>query len=688
MSEPVGSAEEHHGNLTPRAASASTGRRADAATHYRGLTDVEIAALESRGCRCARWQDVQVAEGFSAERVERVYFSGSVRIASQSGTVTFAGGLERPAGLYDSAVHNCTIGSDVCICGVGNLGNYDIADGVVIADVGTLVTDGETAFGNGTEIDVLNEGGGRVLKIFDRLSAQVAYLMVLYRHDTAMIEHLERLIDAHVAARRSAVGTIAEGCRITGCTSIVNVNIGPHVEITGALALREGTVIGCRADPTVIGPGVIANDFIVLSGSRVEDASILAGCFVGQGVWIGKQFSAENSVFFANCEGFHGEACSVFAGPYTVTHHKSTLLIAALFSFYNAGSATNQSNHMYKLGPLHQGILMRGAKTSSSSYALWPSRLGPFNVLVGKHMTNFDTSTLPFSYVNAVDERTVVIPAMNLFTVGTRRDSAKWPARDRRKDADKLDLINFDLFSPYIVKLTVEGIDDLKRMQAETPREKDRVPYKGAWIARVLLRKGAKHYDMVVRIFLGECLADLLESCDDVARARRRLAGLAPGELAAWADLAGMLAPVPAVEGLLQALGAGDVADIDHLRQRLGHIHNAYADEKLRWFAALLDAREGIDVAAATNDQLAAIVADWRDAALKLNRLVLLDAVKEFDPTSKIGFGIDGDDDVVERDFQAVRGTRDDNAFIQHLHEESEQIRSRAEALIERLAQP
>ena len=87
-------------------------------------------------------------------------------------------------------------------------------------------------------------------------------------------------------------------------------------------------------------------------------------------------------------------------------------MIAGLFSFYNAGSATNQSNHMYKLGPLHQGILMRGAKTSSSSYALWPSRLGPFNVLVGKHMANFDTATLPFSYVNAVEERTTVVPAM------------------------------------------------------------------------------------------------------------------------------------------------------------------------------------------------------------------------------------------------------------------------------------
>ena len=30
---------------------------------------------------------------------------------------------------------------------------------------------------------------------------------------------------------------------------------------------------------------------------------------------------------------------------------------------------------MYKLGPIHQGILERGAKTSSDSYILWPSRI-------------------------------------------------------------------------------------------------------------------------------------------------------------------------------------------------------------------------------------------------------------------------------------------------------------------------
>ena len=654
---------------------------------YRELTDTEIGELEARGCRCESWPGVQVAEPFDADRFQRVRFSGTVRIGTLGGAATFAGGLTRPAGICDSAIHNCTIGDDVCISGVGNLSNYAIADGVVIVNVGTLAVDGETAFGNGTEIEILNEGGGRPLRIFDRLSAQVAYLTVLYRHDAAMIERLEGLVDAYVATKRSTTGRIDAGSRIENCTSIVNVNVGPCVEIAGALTLREGTIVGCESAPTVVGAGVVADDFIILSGSRVEGAAILAHCFVGQGVRIGKQFSAENSAFFANCEGFHGEACSVFAGPYTVTHHKSTLIIAGLFSFYNAGSATNQSNHMYKLGPLHQGILMRGAKTSSSSYALWPSLVGPFNVVVGKHMANFDTATLPFSYVNAVEERTTVVPGMNLFTVGTRRDSAKWPARDRRKDPDRLDLINFDLFSPYIVKLTVEGIDDLKNLYATTPRDKNAVLYKGAWIARVLLRKGAKQYDMVVRIFLGECLVGLLESCDDVDEARRRLADLASTDLTAWADLAGMLAPVPAVEALCKALADGDVASVENLQARLGEIHAGYDENKLRWCAALLANREGIDAGAVTDEQLAKIVTDWRDAAVKLNTLILLDAAKEFDPVSKIGFGIDGGTDVIDRDFLAVRGTFEANAFTRDLRQESERIHARAEALLERLAQ-
>ena len=75
----------------------------------------------------------------------------------------------------------------------------------------------------------------------------------------------------------------------------------------------------------------------------------------------------------------NGEACAIFAGPFTVSMHKSSLLIAGMYSFLNAGSGSNQSNHMYKLGPIHQGIVERGSKTTSDSYILWPARVGAFS---------------------------------------------------------------------------------------------------------------------------------------------------------------------------------------------------------------------------------------------------------------------------------------------------------------------
>ena len=119
-------------------------------------------------------------------------------------------------------------------------------------------------------------------------------------------------------------------------------------------------------------------------------------------------FSALHSLFFANSEGLLGEACHVFAGPYTLTHHKSTLLIAGYYSFFNAGSGTNQSNHMYKMGPVHQGIMQRGCKTSSDAYLLWPAHIGAFTMVMGRHYHHANISHLPFSYLLEEDRNNFV----------------------------------------------------------------------------------------------------------------------------------------------------------------------------------------------------------------------------------------------------------------------------------------
>ena len=51
----------------------------------------------------------------------------------------------------------------------------------------------------------------------------------------------------------------------------------------------------------------------------------------------------------------------------------------------------------------------------------------------------------------------MLIPGMNFFTVGTMRDGEKWPTRDKRKNSDKLDLIIFDVLSPYIGQKMIRG---------------------------------------------------------------------------------------------------------------------------------------------------------------------------------------------------------------------------------------
>ena len=62
---------------------------------FRILTQEEITVLESRGCRCDDWSNVQVAEGFDPARVTNVEFSGDIRIGSLAGRFVRPGGLVR-----------------------------------------------------------------------------------------------------------------------------------------------------------------------------------------------------------------------------------------------------------------------------------------------------------------------------------------------------------------------------------------------------------------------------------------------------------------------------------------------------------------------------------------------------------------------------------------------------------------
>lgn len=650
------------------------------------LSTTDIEQLTQQGCSAEDWKRVTRPAACDLSRIRNVRFFGDVRIGNNAGSATYQG-VTLPCGIYNATIGNCTIGDSARISNIGVcLSGLAIDDHVHIENVATMTCDGTSLFGNGTEIEVWNEAGGRGIVLLNRLTAQTAYLQAAHRYQPDLTKNLRALVETEVKKANSDRATVGAGAQVMNCSTLTNVAVGPSAILHGVQKLDNGTVLSSPEHPTVIGEGVQGKDFVIAEGARVGEAALFDRAFIGQGVKMGKQFSAENSLFFANCEAFHGEAVALFAGPYTVTHHKSTLLIAGLFSFYNAGSGTNQSNHMYKLGPVHQGTFERGSKTGSFSYVLFESRIGAFSVVIGKHMSNINTPNLPFSYIYEKAGESFLVPGMNILSVGTVRDGEKWPKRDNRKVTDKRDLIIFDVYSPYTVEKMRLGKADLLQLSENTPKERDIVLYGGVQISRLLLRKGAKYYGTAISAYLcSAVLGRLGEALEkgmpwaEVAASLRSSTTLAKSSQ--WTDLCGLLAPTETVLALEAELSAGKISRYDDLVSRLESLQNNYREYEWQYISDVFPAEFGYDLTQMTPEQARALVDEWVKASSSILSSVIEDAKKEFGAASRIGHGLDLSPEASLSDFEAVRGTAATNAVVQKLTNEVNTLKARSERL-------
>ena len=638
-------------------------------TEYRRLTEDEISRLQSQMCTAEDWHQVEVADGFSTEHICHTRFSGRVRLGKFGKVFEMAGGIRKHSGLYHTTLHNVTVGDDCCIENVKNyIANYEIGQGTFIENVDIILTDGPSSFGNGVEVSVLNETGGREVMIHDRLSAHQAYIMALYRHRPGLVSAMRKMIGRYVESVKSDTGRIASHVTIVDAGYIKNVNIGEYCKIEGTSRLKNGSINSNRHAPVHVGVGVIGDDFIICSGASVEDRSTISRCFIGQSCHIGHTYSASDSLFFSNCHGENGEACAIFAGPFTVTHHKSTLLIAGMFSFMNAGSGSNQSNHMYKLGPIHQGIMERGAKTASDSYLLWPAKVGAFSLVMGRHVSHQDTSDLPFSYLIEQQNTSYIFPGVNLRSVGTIRDAQKWPKRDKRTDPDRLDCINYNLLSPYTIQKMLNGrriLLDLMKVSGETS---ETYSYQSAKIKNTSLRKGLVFYDLAINKFLGNSLIKRLETVPDgnIEAIRERMRPDTPVGRGQWVDIAGLIAPKSEVEALMSDIENGLLTDVSEMNSRLAAMHSEYYTYEWTWAYDRIMEYYGLDPETMTVDDIIAIVGKWKKSVVTLDEMVYEDARKEFSLSAMTGFGADGDEDTKSRDFEEVRGGLfDSNTFVQ-----------------------
>lgn len=635
-------------------------------TNYRALSDKEIATLTVYGCSAENWKEVQVTEDFSPAFISNVHFSGNVFLGSYQKVFELAGGLKKHSGIFNCVMHNCIIENDVFIDQVHNyIANYRIEEGTYIENINLLVVEGFSTFGNGVKVPVMNEGGGREIPIFDYLSAPLAYILTLYRHRPVVIQNLQKMIDNYAKTLLSDKGTIGRNVRIVNCGSIKNVRIGDFATLEGASLLENGTINSNEPAPVFIGSGVKCNDFILSSGVSISDSTLVSRCFVGQGCIMGKHYSALDSLFFSNCQGMHGEATAIFAGPYTVSHHKSSLLIAGMFSFLNAGSGSNQSNHMYKLGPIHQGICERGAKTTSDSYLLWPAKIGAFTLVMGRHIKHSDTSDLPFSYLIENATESFLVPAVNLRSVGTIRDAQKWPKRDNRKDSRKLDPINFNLLSPYTIQKMMKGVEVLKTLQVISGETTEVYTYQNCNIRNSSLVKGIDLYNIVINKFLGNSLINRLKGTEfkSIEEVREQLKPETNKGYGEWIDLSGLIAPKNEIDILLNSIEK-EPGTLDEIQNRFETMDREYYNYEWTWAKQKLEDCWKKTIEEVTLEDIVDMVESWKTSVVKLDQLIYNDAKKEFDLNSRTGFGVDGNEEQKQIDFESVRGSFESNTFV------------------------
>ncbi len=634
---------------------------------YRSLTQEEIHALVSQGCSAADWSAVTVGEGFSPARIRNVEFSGEVRLGRLEGTFVRPGGVVRHSAISDVTLHNVSIGNDVYISRVANyIANYDIDDKAYIENVDSLVGTLDSTFGIGTEVSVLNETGGREVPVYERLSAQTAYLIAMYRNRREMVERLITMIKVHAASLFGKRGRVGREAQLVNAGAITNVNIGDYATVKGATRLTDGTISGSKSDPVRMGRDVIAEGFVLAAGSCVDDGAVIHHCFIGQATRLTHLFSAHDSLFF-NCACENGEAAAIFGGPYTVTMHKSSLLIAGMFSFLNAGSGSNQSNHMYKLGPIHQGVVERGSKTTSDSYILWPAKIGAFSLVMGRHVNHPDTSRLPFSYLIENRNESFLVPGVNLRSVGTIRDAQKWPKRDRRRTSDRLDCINFNLLSPYTAGKMMSGIKLLDELERTAGLTAERFAFQTMTIEARALRKGRDLYRLALDKFMGNSVINRLgkDSIADEAALSALLAPTHPAGAGPWVDVCGLFAPKREVDAICDRIASGELTSLDELEQCWRRLHADYYDMEWTWVAENMESWYGKPVDALTADDIRAIIDRWITSVTTLNGMLLEDARKEYSLKSRTGFGIDDPVEDADDDFTSVRGLFDSDPFVE-----------------------
>jgi len=259
--------------------------------------------------------------------------------------------------------------------------------------------------------------------------------------------------------------------------------------------------------------------------------------------------------------------------------------------------------------------------------------------------------------------------------------------RDKRKDPNKLDYINFNLLSPYTIQKMIKGNEILIRLKKSSGESADHYFYQRCKILNPSLKRGIRLYEIGINKFLGNSLIKRLEKTNfkNNSEIQKRLKPDTPVGTGNWVDLAGLIAPEEIVGKFLSDIENKKTTTLEQVDSYFKSIHDNYYTFEWTWVIDILQKRIGKTFDEITSYDIIDLVEKWKTSVVDLDNMLYEDAKKEFSLNTKTGFGMDGEETDKQLDFEQVRGKFESNSTVSATKEHIIKKTNLGNELIERM---
>ena len=294
----------------------------------RPLKPEEKTVLIANGNRSTNWDQILVSTRFNPDYIKGNMFIGHCVLGRNNGTdIQVDDSTHMPSGIYHSTIINAEIGDNCLVHNAGLLSNYVIYNNVIIFQTDALIASQICSFGNGLQIAVGVETGGREIQGYAEITVPVAEALLNVRRTDPAAEEYTTFIDRYLEDCTLSCGVALEGSIIRNSTKVADTYIGKGVVIDGAILVQNCTLLGTsRADVTQISHGAYIKDSCMQCGSYVTSMAVVQNSILTEQVTVEKQAKVFNSIIGPGSTIAEGEVTSSLVGPFTGFHHQALLI--------------------------------------------------------------------------------------------------------------------------------------------------------------------------------------------------------------------------------------------------------------------------------------------------------------------------------------------------------------------------